>query len=174
MARISGVLCQVITGNVAGAGTDGRVYLGLGGREFRLDSSADDFEKHSWREYVLGAAPDERELRPPRIGIRNPERNDPRQGLPLDSDNLNRAPVYLRFEPLGAADDWDLAFAAALVYAEQFITAYTLPADFHNLWLGHAAGKIVYLTTEWRLGERALLDAARQLARKLSAVPPRA
>jgi hypothetical protein len=105
MARISGIVCPVITANMAGAGTDGRVYLGLGGREFRLDSSADDFEKH--------------------------------------------------------------------VYGGQFITAYTVPDDFHNLWLGHAAGKVVYLITEWRLGERALLDAARQLARKLGATPQR-
>ena len=30
MSRISGILCQIITGNVGGAGTDGRVYLGLG------------------------------------------------------------------------------------------------------------------------------------------------
>jgi hypothetical protein len=173
MARISGILCPVITANVAGAGTDGRVYLGLGGREFRLDSSADDFEKHSWREYVLGAAPNDRDLQPQQVRVKNPERNDPRQGFPLDSDALNSAPVYLRFEPLGAGDDWDLAFVAALVYGGQFITAYTVPDDFHNLWLGHAAGKVVYLTTEWRLGERALLDAARQLARKLGATPQR-
>ena len=34
MAKITGILCQIITGDVSGAGTDGRVYLGLGGREF--------------------------------------------------------------------------------------------------------------------------------------------
>ncbi len=27
MAKITGILCQIITGNVAGAGTDGSVYL---------------------------------------------------------------------------------------------------------------------------------------------------
>ncbi len=173
MSRISGILCQIITGNVDGAGTDGRVYLGLGGREFRLDSTADDYEKHSWREYILGAAPNEPDLTVPQMRVKNADRNDPRQGLPLGSDNLNRTPTYLRFEPQGAGDDWDLAFAAALVYGEQFITAYTLPADFRNLWLGRASGSVVYLTNEWRLGDQALLDVGRQLARKLGLRAPR-
>ena len=173
MSRISGILCQIITGNVGGAGTDGRVYLGLGGREFRLDSSADDYEKHSLREYILGAAPDEPNPPAPQVRVKNADRNDPRQGLPLDSDNLSRTPTYVRFEPHGAGDDWDLAFAAALVYGEQFITAYTLPADFHNLWLGRASGTVVYLANEWRLGDQALLDAGRQLARKLGLRAPR-
>ncbi len=57
MAAITGILCQVVTGNFSGAGTDGRVYLGLGGREFRLDSTADDFERASIREYVMGRGP---------------------------------------------------------------------------------------------------------------------
>jgi hypothetical protein len=173
MSSISGILCQIITGNVDGAGTDGRVYLGLGGREFRLDPTADDYEKHSWREYILGAAPNEPQLASPQIRVKYPDRNDPRQGLPLDTDNLNRTPAYLRFEPQGASDDWDLAFAAALVYGERFITAYTLPADFHNLWLGQATGKVVYLTTEWQLSDQALLDVGRQVARKVGERAPR-
>lgn len=57
MAQVTGILCQVITGNVDGAGTDGRVYLGLGAREFRMDSSADDYERGSWREYLIGHPP---------------------------------------------------------------------------------------------------------------------
>lgn len=173
MARISGIVCQIITGNVAGAGTDGRVYLGLGGREFRLDSLADDYEKHSWREYVLGAAPEGAQHSPPRTPVRNADRNDPRRGLPLDSDNLSRVPAYLRFEPQGGSDDWDLAFAAALVYGEGFITAYTLPTEFHNLWFSQATGKIVYLTHEWSGDERALLDLGREIARTVATRQPR-
>jgi hypothetical protein len=34
MAQVTGILCQVITGDVDGAGTDGRVYLGLGAGNF--------------------------------------------------------------------------------------------------------------------------------------------
>ena len=174
MAMISGILCQIITGNVPAAGTDGRVYLGIGGREFRLDSSADDFEQHSWREYVLGRAPRGSESSRSQVPVMNPERNDPRQGLAIDSDNLNRSPVYLRFEPLGAGDDWDLAFAAALVYGDGYLTAYTLPPEFHNLWLGHASGKTVFLTTEWQHGDQELLDKGRSLANTLAGRIPRA
>ena len=173
MARISGILCQIITGNVAAAGTDGRVYVGIGGREFRLDSSADDFEQRSLREYVLGTMPNGREVSPPQVLVRNAERNDPRQGLPLDSDNLASSPVYLRFEPQGAGDDWDLAFAAVLVYGAGYLTAYTLPTGFHHLWLGHASGKTVHLTSEWKRSDQALLDAGRNLATTLGARAPR-
>jgi len=45
MAQITGCLCQIITGKMSGAGTDGSVFLGLCGREFRLDSTADDYER---------------------------------------------------------------------------------------------------------------------------------
>ena len=73
VSQITGILCQVwlsrldargprpidggarlITSNVDNAGTDGDVFLGLGRREFRLDSKEDDYERGSWREYVTG------------------------------------------------------------------------------------------------------------------------
>ena len=47
MAAITGILAQIITGDIDNAGTDGRVYLGLGGREFRMDSKEDDYERGS-------------------------------------------------------------------------------------------------------------------------------
>jgi hypothetical protein len=95
MAKVTGVFCQIITGDVDGAGTDGRVYLGIGGREFRLDSREDDYERGSWREYILGTAPLETvALSPPQIRVRNWEDNDPTLRLPLDTNNLPRSPVW--------------------------------------------------------------------------------
>ena len=174
MAKISGILCQIITGDVDGAGTDGNVYLGLGGREFRLDSTADDYERGSWREYILGAAPLEPNLPPPQIRVRNQSRNDPRDGFPLDTVNLNRTPVYIRFEPEESDDNWNLSFAAALVYtgSGQFVVGYTPPTDFDNLWLGQAMGKNLYLTDEWRRGEQTILDVGRQLATRTGQYTP--
>jgi hypothetical protein len=84
MAYVTGILCQVITGKQSGAGTDGRVYLGFGGREFRLDSSKDDYERGSWREYILGAAPNEPVLPPPEIRVERKEWNDPTEGMPIE------------------------------------------------------------------------------------------
>jgi hypothetical protein len=146
MAKITGILCQIITGNVSGAGTDGSVYLGLGGREFRLDSSADDYERGSWREYILGLGPLEPDLPPPQIRVNNRDKNDPRLGFPLDTENLGRTPVYIRFEPESSGDNWNVHAAAALVYAPNFVVGYVLPFDFDNLWMGQAMGKVLYLT----------------------------
>jgi hypothetical protein len=165
MANITGILCQVLTGNVSGAGTDGNVYLGVAGREFRLDSSKDDFERKSWREYIMGAGPLEPNLPAPQIRVTNPDKNDPRKGFPLDTDNLNRAPVYIRFEPENSDDNWNLKFAAALVYADgKFFAGYLVPQVFDNLWLGTGSGKVVYLIDQFREVEQKVLDRGRKLA----------
>jgi len=176
MAKITGILCQVVTGNFSGAGTDGNVYLGLGGREFKLDSSADDFERGSLREYVMGQGPVEPNLPPPQVRVLNKDKNDPRVGFPLDTVNLAPlTPVYIRFEPEGAGDNWNLSFADALVFSEQgFVVAFTPPPDFDNLWLGQTMGKILYLTNEVRLGAQMLLDVGRQLAARTAKQTPNA
>ena len=172
MAKVTGVFCQIITGDVDGAGTDGRVYLGIGGREFRLDSREDDYERGSWREYILGTAPLETlALSPPQIRVRNWEDNDPTLRLPLDTNNLPRSPVYIRFEPLGSYDKWNLFFAATRVYADQFFVGYAPPDDFHDLWLGEAMGKVLYLTREWT-DEQQLLEKCQRAARWNSFNPP--
>jgi hypothetical protein len=165
MAKITGILCQMITGNVSGAGTDGSVFLGLGGREFRMDSTADDFERGSFREYIMGAGPLEPNLPSPQIRVNNKDRNDPRKGFPLDTANLSRSPVYVRFEPEDGDDNWNLKFAVALVYADgKFFVGYLPPEAFDNLWLGTGSGKILFLTEEVRGAEQKLLAAGRKLA----------
>ncbi len=158
MAQISGLLCQIVTGRLAGAGTDGSVYLGLGGREFHLDSTDDDYEQGSLREYILGAPPIPF-VSPPQIRVQNKDKNDPRKGFPLDTIDVDRTPVYIRFEPEDEDDNWNLRFAALLVYTNQFAIAYMTPQRFDNLWLGHGSGKILYLTFEWRTDGPAGLNA---------------
>lgn len=171
MTKVTGILCQIITGDVDGAGTDGRVYLGIGGREFRLDSREDDYERGSWREYILGTAPLETDLSPPQIRVRHSEDNDPTLRLPLDANTLARTPVYIRFEPHGAYDNWNLFFAATRVYADQFVVGYAPPEGFHDLWLGEAMGKVLYLTSEWS-DEQKLLERCRRAAHWNSFNPP--
>ncbi len=41
MVDINSVHVNIQTGSVSGGGTDGDVYVGFAGREFRLDTSAD-------------------------------------------------------------------------------------------------------------------------------------
>src|SRR3954470_7629539 len=102
MAAITRIEANVRTGNRAGAGTDGNIFLGIGGREFVLDSSADDFEQNSNRTYVLGVSV------PGETTVTNAAHNDPRTDYVLDSTFLERFPVYIRFEPEGSNPDWDL------------------------------------------------------------------
>jgi hypothetical protein len=169
MAIVTGILCQMITGDIANAGTDGRVYLGLGAREFRMDSSADDYERGSWREYIMGLGPVEPNLPAPQIRVRNRQENDPRVGLPIDTAHLAQSPVYIRFEPAGSSPNWNLKFAAALVYAPQFVVAYLPPPAFDNLWLGDPYGKILYLTQIIREGGEGVAEVGRRLAAQLKA-----
>jgi hypothetical protein len=168
MANITGVLCQIITGNISGAGTDGDIYLGLCGREFHLDSDEDDYERGSWREYILGTGPLDPNPPPPQIHVRNPDKNDPAsEGFPLNSANLDRSPIYIRFEPEGSDDNWNVASAVVLVYTGTFLKAYLPPREFDNLWLGKAMGKVLFLTQEISGGEEKIRDRVRELAERL-------
>ena len=147
MAKITGILCQIITGDVSGAGTDGRVYLGLGGREFLMNSTADDYERDCWREYVMGRGPIEPDLPARQIRVLEGDQNDPRVGFPLDTAQLTRTPAYIRFEPTGSNSNWNLRSVIALVYtgAGQFFASFRPPDRFDNMWLGHDFGKMLYL-----------------------------
>jgi hypothetical protein len=169
MSQITGILCQMITGSVSGAGTDGSVYLGLGGREFRLDSKEDDYERGSWREYVVGDGPWSGQVTP----VNEPQWNDPRVGFPLDTVNLTKSPVYVRFEPslTDDPDNWNLRWAAALVYAPDFVVGFTPPVAFDNLWLGLRSGQMVFLTdAHWR-GEKPVRDIGRTIVEATEVAP---
>jgi hypothetical protein len=171
MSSVTGIACQIITGDVEGAGTDGRVYLGIGGREFRLDSREDDYERGSWREYLLGTAAPERNLSAPQLRVLNWDDNSPTLRFPLDTDYLQRAPVYIRFEPEHPLDNWNLFFAAVLVYAGAFVAGYSPPERFQDLWLGSAMGKVLYLLDE-SSDEQKLLERCRRAAARNSFNPP--
>jgi hypothetical protein len=170
VSQITGILCQVITSNVDNAGTDGSVFLGLGGREFRLDSKEDDYERGSWREYVMGEGGwSSSGDFPPLTSVQNPQWNDPRKDFPLDTVNLTKSPVYIRFEPSGDSPNWNLAFAAALVYDPNFVVAFTPPVAFHSLWLGNPMGKFLFLTDAYWREEQPIRDLGLKIARDTGA-----
>ena len=78
-------------------GTNGSVYLGIAGREFRLNNSGNDFVPGSETIFTLGQ----------NNSVKNRELNDPK--LPrLRVDDLTTFPVYLRFEPRIDGDQWSL------------------------------------------------------------------
>lgn len=57
MAPIETLRFNLQTANASGAGTDGDIYLGICGREFKVDSTEDDFEQESSRTYRFGGRP---------------------------------------------------------------------------------------------------------------------
>jgi hypothetical protein len=151
MAVVTGIICQIMTGDVPRAGTDGNVCLGIGGREFHLDSGADDFERGSLRNYVLGRGPDYPDLPAYGVYVHNMDNNDPTRHFVIETQNLGRSPVYVRFEPENSGDNWNISSAGAFVFrnVSQFVVGYTPPVGFGDLWMGRGTGKVLYLTQEW-------------------------
>ena len=84
MANLMRIDVTIQTGDRAGAGTDGSVYLGIAGREFHCDSTANDFERGSSRTYTFGDG----------ANVRNGNRNDPRTPQ-LTREAVDRFPVYI-------------------------------------------------------------------------------
>ena len=97
MTLITSIQFQLNTGSMVGAGTDGDVYLGVCGREFYVDTSADDFERGSSRMYIFGDG----------ANVNNPPNNDPRKQS-LHIENVGNFPVYLRFQPRSRTDNWNV------------------------------------------------------------------
>ena len=138
MPQITSIHLTLITGNASGAGTDGDVYLGICGREFFIDTSADDFERGASREYVFGE----------NGNTNNPSANDPREQS-LITENIARFPAYIRFQPESRSDLWQLERAtvtfngAIFPQFPQWNTNDWLPSG--GIWLGVRSGLFVYL-----------------------------
>ena len=141
MAFLNKIRVTITTGRDAGAGTDGRVYLGVAGREFCCDTSADDFERGSTRDFVFGQG----------ANIQRPGDNDPRKP-PLRVEDPDIFPAYIRFAQ-GDKSSWLLAEAAVYVDAE---TAPRYETDISNnpIWLGDTSGCIYYLRKSSELQRR--------------------
>jgi hypothetical protein len=136
VSQITIIELHLQTGNESGAGTDGDVYLGLGGREFSIDTTSDDFERGSGRTYVLGEG----------ANIRNAEFNDPRQQQ-LFTENVPSFPVYIRFQPRSRTDNWLLQRADVRFNGSLHIDWDTLPllGLQDGIWLGVRSGLFVHL-----------------------------
>lgn len=136
MANINRIDVQVWTGSKNGAGTDGDVYVAVAGREFYVDSSANDFERGSTRTYTLGTA----------ANVRYAAYNDPRSPQ-LKTEDLAKYPVYIRFEPYGVGPDWNLERIVITVNPgpSQVVYDNLRIAGTPDLWLGQKYGKVLYL-----------------------------
>lgn len=144
MVEVETILVRFKTRDMDDAGTDGDVYLGIGGREFYIDSSRDDFERGDDRTYILGDAP----TQPPpnSTTVLYKFFNDPQKPYGLRTENLNLFPVYVRIESGGL---WILDLVEVSVNPEAEQIKYSaLVDDSQFLWLGRRAGRALYLLPE--------------------------
>ncbi|GAA4888609.1 hypothetical protein ACFPM3_18620 [Streptomyces coeruleoprunus] len=142
MAKINRIEAHIRTADVSHAGTQGWVYLGIAGREFVLDAagtSSGTRTGDNWT-FVLGED----------ANVENAAYNDPRRPQ-LYTDNLDRYPVYLRFEPIGPDPAWCLERVVVDVNPDtDHPQTFDNPdlADFgedRRLWLGQEYGKCLFL-----------------------------
>jgi hypothetical protein len=150
MVDIETMYLRLVTlgGQHAGASTDGDVFLGIGGREFSIDSEKDDFENGQDRWYILGKIPSTLPVGVDIVPVRNSHLNDPRDRLKLKTENLYKYPVYIRFEPQNRNDNWGLEDVTVYVNPAgrpPFFEYHALDAQDEYLWLGTHFGKYCYL-----------------------------
>lgn len=105
---ISKIEASVRTGQ---QGTNGKVYLGIGGREFLLDAKGNDFRPNQTNLFVLGV---DTNYRGNAALVNNPT------SPPLDEANLNLFPIYLRFDGTGI---WAVGPVTVRVFVDDQLNA---------------------------------------------------
>jgi hypothetical protein len=139
---VTQIQVRITTSSVTGAGTNAKVFLGIGGREFRLDSAnpCGDFETGQDVIYTLGVNANANFLSNPGLipgtarpcptgmsAIEAAEDNDPRHPQ-IDTnfiDQPNTTPTYIRMSDVSfdnanpltwPADDWLVSFVQVFVF----------------------------------------------------------
>lgn len=153
VSPVESITVNVRTANFPGADGRGRLFLGIGGREFRLalPESPDSFGADSLKTFVLGQS--DPEIPTSQGNVMNPEFNDPRTHYNMNEDDVDRFPKYLRFEPSAPASSvgglWALAYSGLLVrLTDDRILRYEAlrnPQGGANfLWIGDLTSSYVY------------------------------
>jgi hypothetical protein len=134
------VVIDVVTSHVDRAGTKAQVFLGLGGREFRLSvPNRAAFELGAESTFQLGED----------ANVEFPERNDPRLGYPITVADVLGIPAYIRLDTRHDRDDWNVASVAVRVHSQgerRAIRFSALNKLGQSLWLGNDCGNLLYLT----------------------------
>jgi hypothetical protein len=129
MSVVDTIQVTIATGN---PGTDGNVYLGCGGREFLLDTSANNFQARSQDHFVLGQ----------QANVNNAAFNDPQASMPLVLEDLGAFPAWLRFDGGGT---WEAASVSVLAQAGVRAVGFTALGEGRRITLGGATGRRLFL-----------------------------
>ena len=138
-AYVKQIRVEITTGEDRGAGTDGNIYLGICGREFRCDTTADDFEKGSTRTYIFGTLSTTYPTVFPNITSETYNHTSRPQLLVDEADLF---PAYIRLSQ--GSSRWLLA--GVKVYIDDEVEPHFVDAMGNNpLWMGDDCGCIYYL-----------------------------
>ncbi|ELZ26707.1 hypothetical protein C474_18740 [Halogeometricum pallidum JCM 14848] len=155
MPPIETLRLYVKTGDVGfpvGADTDGHVYLGVCGREFRINTPEDDFELGAGDTIRFGKDDN----------VENGWLNDPRQPQ-LFVEQADQFPVYLRYDPHPRDDDWVLEHAYVTFNDDSFPMYETLLRG--TLQMGHRSTLFVHLVKHEDTPASSSKDLMRRVAR---------
>src|SRR5690606_11669367 len=118
-------------------GTLGHVFLGICGREFRLNRlGKNDFKRNDVSQFVLGDASD-------RFSVANPDDNDPKSPFPIDTKYLMAYPIYLRLA--GANAHWRIEGGTIEVFTGSASYCLEMLPGKRNILLGPSSGEFLFV-----------------------------
>ncbi|MHA2123586.1 MAG: hypothetical protein ACW990_20500 [Promethearchaeota archaeon] len=153
MAPINKIQVNIRTGSQRV--TYGTVFLGIAGREFKLDTKGTNFQPNQEDQFILGEGSNIG-------GNSSPAENDPRNPK-LDTDDISEFPAYIRFLPYPNLsgppnpEDYTVIFESyqdskwTLEYVEVIVNPgagqikLAPKMDISNLLLGFFSGCYLYL-----------------------------
>ncbi|GAB2622537.1 hypothetical protein GCM10027168_63120 [Streptomyces capparidis] len=133
MTDITEIVATVGTANTFAGGTNNAIYLGIAGREFNLDTAANNFQTGATDTFVIGTG----------SNVANANFNDPTSPQ-LTVADLDCFPVYIR---LDGADEWRLDEVTVTVNGTHVFTNPNLGGGAANqqIWLAKEGGTVWYL-----------------------------
>ena len=149
MADVERIILEIVTASEPGSEPDGAVFLGIGGREFRIKSASEDFKATGQPEwFILGPHTPEQSLEKP-LHPAIEHFNNPIRHYSLTEKDVSEFPLYIRFVPTSGDDNWQIARVRAEVPGSadpfHYETFENLTGEEATLWLGDRSGNILYL-----------------------------
>jgi subtilisin family serine protease len=135
--QVTTIQVDINTNTGSGASTNGKVYLGVAGREFRLNKSGNQFEGGLDSFLVLTSGSNDPNE------IKNPDEVNSLNGInapTIDSVMINRSPKYIRFEPQNDNDNLQVNSVIVTVTPSGVLPQLRGPVGGNSIWLGNRSG----------------------------------
>jgi len=134
-SEITQIKVTIWTATGTNTGTSDNVFLGLGGREFRLKTEKTNFQSGQEDVFVLGID----------SNVLNPDWNDPKKPK-LTTEDIEAFPVYIRKAgTLKNNDDDAWKVERVDVDVTYFEYAFQRLKGSDDIWLSNTAGLVLFL-----------------------------